>query len=72
MVVRPYFRLSLRMAFFRVDLNGMKVKWGGEIGLGKGGKGAGPNRTANREGRWNGVGRVEDAGQRENRWGVGK
>ena len=41
------------------------------MGLGEGGKGAGPNKPTVGEGRWNGVGRVRDACWQEDGWGVG-
>ena len=40
-------------------------------GLSEGGKGVRPNRLADGEGHWNGVGGVEDAGRWEDGWGVG-
>ena len=42
---------------------------GGEE-LSKGGNSVGPNRPANGEGRWNGVGEVGDAGWWEDWWDV--
>ena len=37
-----------------------------------GGEGVGPNRLAEGDGYWNGVGGVEDVGWRDDKWVMGK
>ena len=64
-VVRPYFKLGLRMTSLKRDCIKCRLSRGEGEGLGEGGKGVGPNRPTNGEGGWNGVSGVGDAGRLE-------